>query len=176
MRTSRGQRKGVADQVKNDPRHDPSGTAIGLPIRPGWLKKGSMGRQSYGSPISRVWGLVSRTSMSARRRPNNVSRPLESRELHDATNNVSRVVSWSCLLNITESDRTTRTARHLTHAFGSHLCRLTQPGHHARNPHPRHPADRTWKLNLVQAPVLNAQCPRRAVSETRRTPPGVHRS
>ena len=41
------------------PRHDPSGTAMsGLPRNgQGWLPGGCcLGRQSYGSPIRRVWG------------------------------------------------------------------------------------------------------------------------
>ena len=48
------------------PRHDLSGTAIGLPIRPGVVPGGSMGQQSYGSPMDVVSGSCEYVNMLAR--------------------------------------------------------------------------------------------------------------
>ena len=47
------------------PRHDLSGTGIGLPIRPGVVPGGSIGR--HGSPMRRAWGRFFGLSIHATR-------------------------------------------------------------------------------------------------------------
>ena len=54
------------------PRHDLSGTAIGLPIRPGVVDWESIDRQSYGSPISRVWPFLFVQALRVRESPYSV--------------------------------------------------------------------------------------------------------